>query len=132
MTTTTTLPPGRALDERIAERVLGWVPVLHYGKRGTGFWAPSGCESDGPYLTDEEIHHFSTDIAAAWTLGAALRARPDGWRFNLHVVEYAYGRTYAYFGADPDGVAWSEGNGEHATPHAICLAALAAVESAHA
>jgi hypothetical protein len=50
---------------------------------------------------------------------------------NLHLVAYAYNRTYASFDSNDlptmDGPYTVEANGEHATPLAICRAALAAL-----
>ncbi len=46
---------------------------------------------------------------------------------NLLLICYAYNRTYAKFTMgdfDAGEEGWAEGNGEHATPYAVCMAAL--------
>lgn len=76
------------------------------------------------------VPYFSTDIAAAWDVVEKVREISPPRFQNLQLIVYAYNRTYATFDAeafsDYDSATWTEANGEHATPLAICLAALKA------
>lgn len=95
------------LDRAIGERVMGYTP---------GDMARSG------------YPQFSTNLALAWLVRDRMRAHKTAP--NLLLVCYAYNRTYAKFTLgdfDAGEEGWSEGNGDDATPHAICLAALAVV-----
>lgn len=136
---------GRALDALVAERVMGsrveqirpeipergW-PALRGARHNPGGWSSSvaSLTADGRSATTYyEPPHYSTEISAAWEVVEKLGAHP-GPRFRtLHMVVYPYRRTYATFDYDraESGDDWAEGNGEHATPLAICRAALEAV-----
>jgi hypothetical protein len=121
----TTLEAGRELDALVAEKVMG--------------------ETVATFITDGEAHpllwcdgsdlpNYSTDIRDAWQVVERMRSH-GGVRFgNLHLVAYAYNRTYASFDSKDlpmmEGDYSVEANGEHATPLAICRAALAAVGAA--
>lgn len=130
---------GADLDAEIAERVMGWTSVCGNfpeltGRRGRVYvdmtrteW--SGVRPEGD--SSEPIPPYSTDISAAWEVirHIAQDERVPVERRNLQLVAYCYNRTYAVFGVRvEDEDEWSEGNGEHSTPLAICLAALKAVE----
>lgn len=114
MTEPTSKTPGQEMDAAIARHVFGeTVNRFPFGwKQGTlEAW--------------NSIPHYSTDMTAAFRIVEKL-GRERNWTLDLKV--YGYGRTYAWF--DHIGQDWaSEGNGEHATAHAICLAALAALEA---
>lgn len=72
---------------------------------------------------------YSTDIAAAFLVVEKLRA--DGWRFSLD-DSGADGQTWeAWFCRDWDGESWAVTVCEKAASmeHAICLAALAALQA---
>ena len=125
----TTLEPGPELDALVAEKVMGWMPVVGpdmYEIVGLGQYeqrwiAPADQTTTG---VDEEVPYtpnFSTHIAHAWG-----------------VVEKVWGNMAMRWDR-PDGKVWvsgipagfwhkevSEAVGETA-PHAICLAALKAV-----
>lgn len=134
---------GRALDARVRDaifgpwdesrcRVCGW-PIVPHGERGC--WSDN-CSMRFPH--DENRHTqradeprpYSTDIAAAWEVVEKMRDFAPRYA-NLSLVAYCYNRTYATFDADafPEytTATWVEANGPHATPRAICLAALKAV-----
>lgn len=70
----------------------------------------------------------STYLSATATVIVRMRDLLPPERQTLHLTVYPYNRTYAVFG-DRDSEAYAEGNGEHATEVAICLAALAALSS---
>lgn len=79
---------------------------------------------------------FSTDIAAAFQLVAWMAEHANTRYKNLSLTAYCYNRTYATFDSqaftDYADDTWGEGNGDHATPFAICIAALKALETAGA
>ena len=134
---------GRALDALVAERVMGWrrcQPV----QRGDGWWYCPGCRSyygRAAWPDEQKIRaywcgrntteapHYSTDIAAAFTvaakLGLALVPQSDGdggftW-LACDLVSVSYAGTITL---DPkEGTAWSAPT----APLAVCRAALASV-----
>jgi hypothetical protein len=112
---------GREIDKRIARTVFG-VTGEPWDQPPTEM---SGFE-DEP--SPNPLPRYSTDIAAAFLVVEKLREHPDPCSRNLRLVAWCYNRTYATFDALAEGDAWTEANGEHATPLAICLAALAAIE----
>lgn len=137
------LESGRATDRLIAERVMGWTwitfdgenrewlsPCTVGGERPSHPWHRVGDGSKTRDLTT--IPRFSSDIAEAFRVVAYMREHGDSRFKNLSLTAYCYSRTYASF----DGAAfgdWSpethaEANGEYATPLAICMAALMAIE----
>jgi hypothetical protein len=117
---------GRRLDALVAENVMGWrrapktnPPNRHWPIAGTRTWR----RPRSPLAV--ALPHYSTNIAAAWMVAEHV-TRTRG--VPLQLVCYGYARTYAKLSIDFDSNAgWSEANGEHATPLAICLAALAAM-----
>jgi hypothetical protein len=110
---------GPALNAEVAERVMG----LDLSWRRVTL---DGTNRDlGPV---RNVLAYSTDIAAAWRIVERMRNHPDARFRTLRLVAYPYNRTYATFDAlnEDD---WVEANGEHATPTAICLAALAVLDA---
>lgn len=106
--------PGRDLDRMVAEKVFGY----EVGMVGDKFVyrSPGGC---GTYecqrLHAKDLPEFSTDIAAAWPVVEKLKDR---------VIDLLY---------HPEADAWSVMIGDlnttgYTAPHAICLAALRAIE----
>ena len=128
---------GRELDALVAEQVFG---------------VPLPPREDAPARYSSFTHHksqlwfwhygedrwnpgpFSGDIRFAWKVVKHMRESAAPRFKNLSLVAYCYNRTYATFDAEAfaeyDAATWSEANGEHATPLAICLAALQAVAAA--
>lgn len=86
---------GRELDALVAEKIFGW--------------------SKSDLEINEDISHFSTDIAAAWEVVERLRSR--GYRFEVRSQPQGF---WVYFGEEMSAEAPT-------APHAICLAALKAV-----
>ena len=77
-----------------------------------------------PFAGDYQ-QHYSTDIAAAWEV--LEKMQDNGWFWN---IDYDYGELVAGFGKGRDSegdLSWHYEQAE-TTPHAICLAALKAVE----
>ena len=119
------LTAGPDLNALVAETVMGWTPITHYGERGTGFWSTTGSESDGPWIADEQIPAYSTDISAAWEIVERLRlagctvrlcgepAADLRWNWRCTVTGMAKGYESGIWSGSAD------------TPAlAICLAAL--------
>jgi hypothetical protein len=128
------LEASRELDALVAEKVMGWTrgpatnpPNRHWPLDESRAWrAP-----DAPHA--RALPHYSTDLAATARVIVRVRDLVAPEKQTLRLVVYPYNRTYAAFTTHEDDDAYSEGNGEHATEVAICLAALAVVEApAHA
>jgi hypothetical protein len=122
------MPAGRELDALVAGKVMGWesAVVANYPWQ----MIPPG---EDRYIV-RLVPHYSTDITAAWLVVERMRAgAPIRFR-NISLVAYCYHRTYATFDAtaftDYSPETWAEANGEHATPLAICRAALMACAGA--
>jgi hypothetical protein len=116
---------GRELDALVAEKIFGyeWRTHLLYGDKSIRLlWHPDDDQPRGDDFEGiDDLPCFSTNINAAWQVVEEMQAQAR----NLQLVSYCYGRTYASFGPiGEDEEGWREANGEHATPHAICLAAL--------
>jgi hypothetical protein len=151
---TETMPAGRELDALVAEKVMGWgwmthdqpqvlprrrwlVPPEEVGDWGHVHPASLDLPPEEPWwLTGEPsppadmqvVPHYSADwTGAALVIGRLIAGSLD--TFGLHCMD---GRWVASFrladrGRDPYDDA--EGRGEASTaPHAICRAALAALE----
>jgi hypothetical protein len=121
--------PGRELDALVAEKVMGWVgvakrrQVMNMGETIVLKGLP---RNDADALI--EVPRYSTRIDDAWrvvehlaTGGLWLDSLEGKWEemwrctFGQHALEPGYGQRYHQGTADT-------------APHAICLAALAAVE----
>lgn len=74
---------------------------------------------------------YSTNILAAWQLVQFMKFQEQARYRSLQLVAYSYNRSYATFDGDAfDNYhidTWVEANGPHATPTAICMAALDAL-----
>ena len=87
-----------------------------------------GCEGTGVRLN--LVPHYSTEIEDAWKVVMQMAENPNPKLRTLTLRAYSYSRTYSSFNMeDWEGAAneTEEGNGAHATPLAICLAALKAL-----
>lgn len=116
------MKPGRELDALVAEKVMGlkinWdetTPCPLCGDVGRFCGARMWCSHDGWYYS--QYKDYSTDIAAAWEVVEKLRG--DGWIFNLS------DSWAAQFHMPGNILVVSSAK---SAPHAICLAALKAVE----
>lgn len=136
----------RALDAMMAEKVMGirfWLEKR--GEYELAVWTKGGVpwhqNSDKPRYREVDADlafttgffghmppKYSQDISAAFEVVKRLRDHPDLRFRTLHMVVYPYDRTFATFdhAKYESGENWSEGNGDHATENAICLAALEA------
>jgi hypothetical protein len=146
-----TLPPGRELDRLIFERVMGFDPAWW-----TDDWAGHHVEANGQTWHIARADDYSTEMAAAWQVVDKLResdwlvvikAMPAGIPFlfddgdrdlKLHreafvsLTYVGWQRPDAPEAAHRRHFANNPMQAADTVPHAICRAALAAVESAHA
>lgn len=109
--------PGRELDALVAEKVMGWRLGEHLGMKRNVWKLPEGQKLNGLDWCNEPPL-YSTNIAAAWEVIEKLNicievlrvkeAQTGSWQYVASTVS---GRTIA-----------------DAAPHAICLAALKAVD----
>lgn len=118
---------GRALDRAVGERLMGlrvepvgvFYRLLHRtgGYFRTEYYNESGAWSD--------CSHYSTDIAAAWSVVEELRRRGH----VMELLSYTYNDPAAWgvqFGREHR--PWADGSAEESTAaEAICKAALRAV-----
>ena len=122
------LPAGRALDALVAERVMGCTPEAHHMEK----YSPTcGCKHRIHRNTREDLGDlladYSTDIGAAWEVGEKLGHKT----FSLTGPEDKEPVTWcAEFGSFQDAVFQAEDAEADTAPHAICLAALKAVDGA--
>ena len=126
------MKPGPELDALVAERVMGWearqgvlgceVPPrgVPLGMGGWPTWSPS------------------TDIAAAWEVVEKLRGPESNWNpsspthgdgprgqcLKILIDPMDFGGVWYWAGPDDERFVLAK----HGIPHAICLAALKAVE----
>lgn len=131
---------GRELDALIAERVMGWKIWKYLGPMGpTQRLAPPKLTfSLKPGAINEipEIPSYSTDIAAAWLVVEKIRSLPrladTGTKndFNLNQMDRLCGGLWVVKSDSIDkyGHLISSHTESPSAPHAICLAALKAVD----
>lgn len=112
--------PGRELDALVAEKITGLIDIA--------IRATSCDSTDLTHAFDGKYHlvpHYSTDIATAWEVVDKVLSMPhtefhldyDGeWnaQFRIDVTDRQYTDCYSY---------------SKSAPHAICLAAIKAVEA---
>lgn len=132
------MKPGRELDALVAEKVMGWTKLLTpEGEQIFDYW-----RSPEPYMrncTSDDIPQYSTDIAAAWQVIDKLTAGDEtdedpiqltrGHRLRrlYSSADWHSGRNSGWWALFvTDGTPGYGAYGDTA-PHAICLAALAAV-----
>lgn len=109
----------RILQGVKAIRAAGWEKLAeHYSE----VWIrPDGLQAYCPESVDSP--DYSGRLSDAWLVVEAMKKRNK----NLHLICYAYDRTYASF-QDFTDQSMQEANGLTATPEAICRAALKALE----
>ena len=117
---------GRELDAMVAEKVMGWIWV----KDNHGVHIEPGsvddCDCKSHAGGNECLPYYSTNIAPAWEVVEKLAASED-WDehpFEIH-KNYNFKPTWTASFDDYTHEGWSEVS----AAHAICLAALKAVES---
>lgn len=141
MTTTTESPAGRELDLRVATDVMGWKPAFVDRSSPLGERLPDGPPSDLDYYITPVGSvpcgwSPSTDIAAAWQVAEAMRARwaeqdnakrdePDAWQFQDFADE-GWGASVIWL--HHDGPIHVVIDIAPTLPLAICRAALAYTE----
>lgn len=129
------LKPGRELDRLIVEKVMGGVRFCGFScpKCGSSFWGlysdgnrhchdqfNRNCRWSGP--AEEAPPPYSTDLAHAWQVAEKLnplRFRVDKSGCMKWVVSFVIGSEEGWHMVNEDA---------ESVPHAICLAALKAVE----
>lgn len=119
------MKPGRELDALVAEKVMGWRDArLHRnGPTDPCEWeAWQGIPPEPEHGWRTALPHYSTSIADAWQVVEWLAEHHDGF-VSVGVRSVDWGESGDYY----DHFAHTT-SGESA-PHAICLAALAAVGS---
>jgi hypothetical protein len=112
--------PGRELDAQIAEKVFGRKTII---RPEPNYWGTLVFEkSEHPIVPVERVPCYSTDFADAWEVVENL----DSYRFTLSRFE---GLANIHYRAEfvEDGVGSAEESVE-SSAHAICLAALRALE----
>ncbi len=139
----TQIGPGRELDALVAEKVMGLVwdesrcricgwplePWDGTGEIPTGCVLESCSQRPAPSTRADVPAKYSTSIGIVWLVVEKMQCHPTTTSRTLRMVVYPYSRTYATFDWDEDSDDWAEANGEHATPTAICLAALRVAET---
>jgi len=125
------LTPGRELDAKVAEKVMGW--IREDGHEGEIGWIH-------PPYDDKRIHwaaewdnaglpnwlpKFSTESAAAWEVVEKLR--DDGFIVTIEGDDDRVGVTITEIGGGDIGTCWIAERNRDA--EAICIAALKATET---
>lgn len=155
----TTKLTGTALREAVATRVMGWKPrhradkcdgvnIIRCG--ACGAYGHANCYgrvygrdvtgetqvlcADNPCCEDAAIPAYESDIAAAWLVVEAMRARGWAWQGNSTPSEHRFRffRENEVVGVTQfanDSVDGSLYQFAGAVPYAICLAAIAAMEA---
>lgn len=109
------MKPGRELDVKIAEHVMGWRLL------GDKWYAPdSSLGLSAPY-------HFSNDIVAAWTVVERVKGFKSANGWGVMVGATTAGQYICWLKSRDSEAAEIRTYGVSA-PHAICLAALKAVK----
>jgi len=118
------MPAGRELDTLVAERVMGWSPPR---KPDQYTWqAPSGWRGGV-----EQIPAYSTSIAAAWEVVDKLAESGKLCCLTIDKLGFPGEEWRVFFQWDVSDDRMEMPYADAPTaPHAICLAALAAVEAA--
>ena len=115
---------GRELDAAVAEEVMGWTDFVDEQNISTaGLW---GHEPSNHYSF---VPHYSTDIAAAWTVVEKVGETTPGFSLIDWPPDGEAERWVAQIGSHnyPDDL-WGEALAPTA-PEAICRAALTAVRA---
>ncbi len=118
--------PGRELDALIAEKVFG----KSEPDRGCMCSLRESCYVCNPFL--KGIKPYSTDIAAAWEVVEKIKLNKslhDGFTLTFDLEEKRW-RAGSLWWRGYEQAEWLEPNSAMAetAPHAICLAALKALE----
>lgn len=122
------MKPGRELDALVAEKVMGLKPTDFFSDYNELSTEEQNIISRSQGWAPLPLKHYSTDIAAAWTVFNALESRPDFVTFEMRTGDKEH-----YSQMDQGySVRICLGNGSYwryseSAPHAICLAALKTV-----
>lgn len=127
------MKPGRELDALIAEKVMGWRPIIRSEWPCIALANTPDNEKEIAFLRAadlrgqyEDIPNYSTDIAEAWEIIKKLIEYNPFWE-EKNCLYFQLSPT------NPAGWMCNFGDSRHieygdTAPHAICLAALKAVE----
>lgn len=121
---------GRELDALVAEKVMG-CKVLNAKTAAPDCGCPPSDEySNRPHSSnklgdDRHLQRYTTDMAAAWEIVRHMNMKCD-WLFSVRQRKSGAWRAM-FFTPDVDGPYFK--SIRETMPHAICLAALKAVES---
>lgn len=128
------LVAGRELDAMIAERVMGWTAVEHEhrGARGEAWFVLSGVVPLAEVRA--QVPGYSSDIAAAFLVVEKLSERGFDYLIEGHEerngADFVAHAQFSQFRQFPRAINIEEDAWKATLPHAICLAALAAIEAA--
>lgn len=115
--------PGRELDAIVAEKIFK-IEVCRNEKGGWSEGPADYYDSYGEMILSNPLKEYSTEIAAAWEVVDQLKTiNPEFW-FSISRNPPMQGDGW-YVENGPDRETIAEGE---TAPHAICLAALAALE----
>ena len=117
---------GRELDALVAEKVMGWERIVMKDKPGAVSWPHPPKGFDVNHNRWSIIPHYSTDIAAAWEVVEKLAPEFE-WILENDVKDGGWSAIiYKWEGTSVVSSPIGRSDADTA-PHAICLAALAAV-----
>jgi hypothetical protein len=124
------------INRLIATQIMGWTEVHEESHDVTRFFGKPAEHTAPKWLGTWDgvgfvaVPDYAANMSAAQQVVEEMAVRDQSRPLNLLLMCYAYKRTYACFTTGAydwgDGIV-SEGNGEYATPTAICRAALAAL-----
>jgi hypothetical protein len=118
---------GRELDAAISNRVIGFGCNCDGNTRENPYKMPSFCRIHGT-VVNGAVRHYSTDIAAAMEVVAALRK--VGWAVSLNITVLDDSWRVELFHWSGNNCQREEAKGT--LPEAICRAALQATASVSA
>lgn len=122
------MTPGRELDALIAEKVMGLKPCSDpIGRCDSAHTIPIQCWGEGG--GGSELKSYSADIAAAWEVVEHVRLKLGFPGFSFHAAdgfEVEFSRLDGKFLQNEDTIFMGRAD---TAPHAICLAALKAVNT---
>lgn len=139
------MQPGRELDAEVARQLFGWEHVADYGPNAfderVDMWfgvppgrcfAMLGDEVHLPTICENRLPHYSTSIADAWLVVEALKSMGNVVIIKVDGLGVEDGKLYrdllppyvVYVG-DCEGIRYKE------APHAVCIAALLALDGEH-
>lgn len=113
------MKPGRELDAKIASDVMGWKfhPTLN-------LWSHESFLPQSPCVPFEQLPHYSTNFLEAWQVVEEFKECEVRVYKRQHGV---YSCMIWFLGDEKNGEIY-DADSSQSPAHAICLAALKAVE----